>query len=65
MKNTFNDFEPLTKETLKTVTGGAVNPTCGVLVAASLYIGLTVAGGPVGLLGAIATGAVAAGGACR
>ena len=59
-----NKFSNLENKDLQAINGGKVNPTCGALVTASVYLGLSVAG-PVGVGIAIAAGATAAGSFCR
>ena len=65
MTNTLDKLKTIGEEELQATLGGKVNPTCGVLVAMSIYGGLALISGPVGVGVAIAAGGVAAGSFCR
>lgn len=64
MNNSLSQFSILKNSDLQEYSGG-LNPTCGVLVGMSIYIGLTAFAGPAGVAFAISTGGVAAGSFCR
>ena len=64
MNSSMNQFSILKNSDLQEYSGG-LNPTCGVLVGMSIYIGLTAFTGLVGVTFAISTGGLAAGSFCR
>jgi len=63
MNSSMNQFSILKNSDLQEYSGG-LNPTCGVLVGMSIYIGLTAFTGLVGVTFAISTGGLAAGSFC-
>ncbi|MDS9210425.1 bacteriocin secretion protein [Streptococcus pneumoniae] len=58
MNSSMSQFSILKNSDLQEYSGG-LNPTCGVLVGMSIYLGLTTFTGPVAFL--ISTGGLAAG----
>lgn len=64
MNNSMSQFSILKNSDLQEYSGG-LNPTCGVLVGMSIYVGLTAFTGSVGVAFAISTGVLVAGSFCR
>jgi hypothetical protein len=64
MNNSMSQFSILKNSDLQEYSDG-LNPTCGVLVGMSIYVGLTAFTGPVGVSFAISTGVLVAGSFCR
>ena len=62
MEKQYNNFKILNTDALENIQGGVRDPRCAALVGASIYDGLAVVGGPVGV--AMTAGTIAAGSFC-